>query len=185
MNKLKKLMALLVVAVMLTMSMGATAMAADEPEPAPMPNVGTVNIYKDNKTSTSMADDAITNHNYTISPNASDSTKSDVTIQIERISKMGFWGYILPTTTMTLDDDTNIDFTVSSMPYTNGTLVITIPNNKLFTFDNGTSSWVANDTLKINVDFDLALSHKIFGTPDDHDGKSDMDAVADLVINPN
>ena len=177
-NSIFKKLGALAMAMCLTCALAVSASAASVSE---ITN-GTVVIYKDGSTSDeSMANDAIAD-GYTVSVNAADSSMVDITIPLQKVYKMGFYGYITDSSVFTLNGET-LAFTVSDAPYYNGgDLVLTVPVSAFFAEDeNGDEVLVSS--VKIDADFELGL-YSVIGGSGNHTQIAGMDAVADLYLKP-
>lgn len=156
-------------ALVMVFAMAVGAFADTTPS---IPTSGDIEILKDGSTDASMADGALVDHSYTAVTNGDTVT---VTIPIQRVSKMGFYGYIKDTSTITLNG-TAVPFTVTAAPYDDGgTLTLTLPVSAFVDGEDIVSS------VKLDVTFDLALYGSTSLT---HHEISSMDAVADLYLYP-
>ena len=168
----------LAMALAMVFAMTVGAFAATDTQ---VPTSGTVSILKDGKTDPSMADDAVViNENdekaYTATVSADGNTVS-VSIPIQKVEKMGFYGYILNTSTITLNGE-SVPFTVTDAPYLDGgTLTLTLPASAFVDGEDIVSS------LKLDVSFELGL-YGSGGIVGDHTHISNMNADADIYLFP-
>lgn len=164
-------------ALMMVFAMAVGAFADTTPS---IPTSGDVEILKDGSSTASMADGAVATDEdgnklpYTATVSQDGNTVT-VSIPIQRVYKMGFYGYIKDSSTITLNG-TAVPFTVTAAPYDDGgTLTLTLPASAFIDGENIVSS------VKLDVTFDLALYGSTSLT---HKEISSMDAVADLYLYP-
>lgn len=156
----------------------ALAVSASAVSVNDIPADGEAVVYKDGKTTTSMANDAFGG---TYSATVNDDGTVTVDLPIQRIKVGVIYGYILESSVVTLNGDA-VEMSIDAdSTYTDATMTLTLPASAFFTYDDDGNIAALVSTILLDISFDLNLS------TGSHSDQTSMSTDADLVlyVNPN